>query len=186
MRRSPPARRRRSGTTLVETALVLSILLLFLFGIFEYSRFLLVNQLLANAARDGARYAAVNVDKSGTFLTVAEGGRMCIQDYVIQESKGANNWVENFTITVWPCDNSDTNGAFANPPTIKPKATYASWNEASFTDRLAVRITAKYRPVLPAVWLPSSTGSGWVVPYFSGATGGTVDIQVTAASGSEG
>ena len=67
-------RRLRSGATLVETALVLSLLLLFLFGIFEYARYLLVHQLLANAARDGVRYASVNVDKSNAFVTTAEGG----------------------------------------------------------------------------------------------------------------
>ena len=131
MRRCPHTRRRRSGATLVETALVLSVLLLFLFGIFEYTRFLLVNQLLSNAARDGVRYASVNVDKSNAFVTTAEGGRMSITDYVIQETKGANTWVEGFAVSVFPCDNSDTTGAYANPPQIKAKATFASWNEGS-------------------------------------------------------
>jgi hypothetical protein len=188
MRKTTPRRRRRlrSGTTLVETALVLSLLMLFLFGIFEYARYLLVNQLLANAARDGARYAATNVDKSGTFVTVDEGGKDCIRDYVIQEAKGADKWVENFAVSVFPCDTSDTTGIYANPPVIKPKASYASWNEASFTDRLGVQIDAKYRPVLPAVWLPNGGGNGWVVPFYSANGDGTVTIKIVAASGSEG
>ena len=189
MRRRPTARRRlRSGATLVETTLVLSLLLLFLFGVFEYSRYLLVQQLLSNAARDGVRYAAVNVDKSSTFVTTAEGGRISITDYVTQQTNGANNWVEGFTVSVFPCDSSDTTGAYANPPVIKPKSSYNSWNEATFTDRLGVRIDCKYRPVLPVVWLPSpGAGSGWVIPFYSGANSdGTVTMQVTAASGSEG
>lgn len=189
MRRSTPRRRRRlrSGATLVETALVLSLLLLFLFGIFEYARYLLVHQMLANAARDGVRYAATNVDKSSAFVTTAEGGRASITDYVRQEAKGADKWVENFAVSVFPCDNSDTTGIYADPPVIKPKAGYTAWNEASFTDRLGVRIDAKYRPVLPAVWLPNGGQNGWVVPFYSGANGdGTVTIQITAASGSEG
>ena len=186
MRRLTSRRRRRlrGGATLVETALVLSLLLLFLFGIFEYARYLLVTQMLSNAARDGARYAASNVDKSNNFLTVDEGGRECIRDYVVQECRGADKWVENFQVTAFPCDSSDTSGSYANPPQIKPKTSYSSWNEASFTDRLAVRITATYRPVLPVVWLPNAGTNGFVVGFYG--SGGTVPLTITAATGSEG
>lgn len=185
MRRLNARRRRlRGGATLVETALVLSLLLLFLFGIFEYARYLLVTQMLSNAARDGARYAATNVDKSSTFVTVNEGGETCIRDYVIQECKGADKWVEGFTVTAFPCDSSDVSGSYANPPVIKPKASYSSWNEASFTDRLAVRITCTYRPVLPVVWLPNAGTNGFVVGFYG--SGGTVPLTITAATGSEG
>lgn len=186
MRRITLRRRRlRSGATLVETALVLSLLLLFLFGIFEYARYLLVNQMLANAARDGARYAAANVDKSGTFVTVDEGGRECIRDYVVQECKGADKWVDNFLVEVFPCDSSDTTGSYANPPVIKPKATYASWNEASFTDRLAVRITCTYRPVLPVVWIPQAGTSGFRVGFY-GSNSSAVPLTIVAATTPEG
>ncbi len=181
-------RRLRSGATLVETALVLSILLLFLFGIFEYSRYLLVNQMLANAARDGARYASTNVDKSNTFLTTDEAGKTCIRDYVIQECKGADKWVEGFTVDAFPCDNSDVNGSYANPPQLKPKTgwpTTVAWNEASFTDRLAVRITCTYRPVLPVVWLPQAGNGGFVVGFY-GSNSSAVPLTITAATGSEG
>ena len=40
MRLCPVARRRRGGVTIVEAALLLSIFLLFLFGVFEYARLL--------------------------------------------------------------------------------------------------------------------------------------------------
>ena len=53
--------------TLVESALVLGIFLVLLFGIFEYCRFLLVLHVTTNASRDGARYASVNWDKPSTF-----------------------------------------------------------------------------------------------------------------------
>ncbi len=187
MRRMTARRRRRlrSGATLVETAMVLSLLMLFLFGIFEYSRYLLVSQMLANAARDGARYAATNMDKSGTFVTVDEAGRECIQDYVIQECKGADKWVDAFTVTAFPCDSSDVNGAYANPPVIKPKASYSSWNEASFTDRLAVRITGTYRPVLPVVWIPQAGTSGFKVGFY-GSSSNAVPLTFTAATTPEG
>lgn len=186
MRRTTARRRRRlrSGATLVETALVLALLLLFLFGIFEYARYLLVNQLLSNAARDGVRYAAANVDKSGTFVTVDESGLTNITDYVKGECHGADQWVSGFAVSVYPCDNSDTTGTYADPPVIKPKAGYTSWNQATFTDRLAVQIDATYKPVLPVVWLPNAGTSGFVVSFYG--SGGSVTLKVIAASGSEG
>src|SRR5689334_17002312 len=58
---------RRRGVTVVEGALVLSVFLLLLFGMFEYCRFLLVLHVTNNAAREGARYAVVNVDKPSDF-----------------------------------------------------------------------------------------------------------------------
>jgi Flp pilus assembly protein TadG len=186
MRRITHRRRRlRSGATLVETALVLSLLLLFLFGIFEYSRYLLVNQMLANAARDGARYASTNVDKSNTFLTTDEAGKTCIRDYVISECKGADKWVENFQVSVWPCDSSSTAGIYADPPLVTPKPGWTQWNDASFTDRLAVRITCTYRPVLPVVWLPQAGNGGFVVGFY-GSNSSAVPLTITAATGSEG
>lgn len=185
MRRMTARRRPRSGATLVETALVLSLLLLFLFGIFEYARYLLVNQLLSNAARDGARYAACNVDKQSNFVTVDDPtGVMNITSYVKQECHGADKWVESFAVSVFPCDNSATTGSYANPPVIKAKASYNSWNEASFTDRLGVQITCTYRPVLPVVWLPQAGQSGFVVGFYGGSN--TVNLTITAATGSEG
>ena len=48
-------RKRRNATTLVETAIVISVCLLFLFGIVEYGRFLMIQHLINNAAREGAR-----------------------------------------------------------------------------------------------------------------------------------
>ena len=53
---------RRRGMTLVESTLVLMVFLMLLFGIFEYCRFLMVLHITNNAARDGARYAVVNLD----------------------------------------------------------------------------------------------------------------------------
>jgi Flp pilus assembly protein TadG len=179
MRRTHPTRRHRTrGTTLVETALVLSLLLLFLLGVFEYGRYLMITQLLANAARDGVRYAATNVDKSSSFVTVDEGGRTNITDYVKQECHGADTLIGSFAMTVYPCDNTYL---YANPPVIQAKASYSSWNQASFTERLAVEITGTYKPVLPVVFLPPPIGLS--VSFFGS---NTVPIKIAAASGSEG
>lgn len=51
---------RGRGVTLVETALVLPIIMLMLMGIIECARYYYIQSVLANAAREGARYAIVN------------------------------------------------------------------------------------------------------------------------------
>jgi Flp pilus assembly protein TadG len=52
----------RQGTTLVQTAVALPMMLLFLFGIFEFSRYVMMLQVLNNAAREGCRYAVMHTD----------------------------------------------------------------------------------------------------------------------------
>ena len=64
--------RLRRGAAIVESTLVLSVFLMLLFGMFEYCRFLLVLHVTNNAARDGVRYAAVNVTKPATDVTLSE------------------------------------------------------------------------------------------------------------------
>jgi Flp pilus assembly protein TadG len=58
----------RSGSALVETAIALPICLLFIFGVMEYGRYLMMLHLANNAAREGARYAV-----SHTQPVVLEG-----------------------------------------------------------------------------------------------------------------
>jgi len=57
-------RHQRPGATAVEAALVLTITFLFIFGVFEYCRFLFFLEVAENAAREGARYATVNTARS--------------------------------------------------------------------------------------------------------------------------
>jgi Flp pilus assembly protein TadG len=54
--------KRRLGSALVETAVVLPLCLLFIFGIMEYGRYLMMMHLAHNAAREGARYAVSHTD----------------------------------------------------------------------------------------------------------------------------
>ena len=48
----------RRGAAIVEFAFVVPILLMFIFGVLEFSRMVYVRHILHNAAREGARYAA--------------------------------------------------------------------------------------------------------------------------------
>jgi Flp pilus assembly protein TadG len=179
MRCQNQSRRRRSGATIVEAALVLALFLMFLFGLFEYTRYLLVHQLLANAARDGVRYASTNVDKSNSFLTVDEGGKTNITTYVRGECKSADTWIDGFAVNVWPCDNTQLMNM--TTPVIQAKSGYTSWNQATFTERLALEITGTYRPVLPVVWLPN--GGGLKVGFYG--SGNSVPVRIVAVSNPE-
>ena len=51
-----------TGQALLEFALVISILIFLLMGIFDLGRVVYTNTDLSNAAREGARFAAVNHD----------------------------------------------------------------------------------------------------------------------------
>jgi Flp pilus assembly protein TadG len=55
-------RRRVGGSVLIEAALTLPFLILLIMGIFEFGRILMIQQALTNAAREGARVAALDID----------------------------------------------------------------------------------------------------------------------------
>lgn len=54
-----PRSGRRAGATAVECAVMLPLVVLFVLGIIEFGRVMMVTQILTNGARDGARRAAV-------------------------------------------------------------------------------------------------------------------------------
>ena len=122
-----------------------------------------------NAARDGVRYATINVSKNTNFVTVADGTDMSITSYVESRMGGANTLIENFQVQVFACDPSSL---YLDPPQIVPKSG-APWNGATFTERIAVKITGQYRPILPVF-----------VFFFS--SNQTIPIEISAAAGSEG
>ena len=66
-RHGPPAARR--GTTMVETAMILSVLFLILFGIVNGAIVVFRYQQCAHMAREGSRWAAVhNADSASTVV----------------------------------------------------------------------------------------------------------------------
>ncbi len=204
------ALRGRRGATTVEFALVCSVFFLFLFGVFEYCRYLVLLQGVSNAARDAARFATVNVnyltqtspapapsqDFRGTAITdygypdqgvagypgtkpvflvpaikgyllgpydsdpantdpsrrlILPQGRLAgIQRMLTPVTAGAE------LVQVYPCDPL---ALYADPPTFAPRTQPqtvngavlpAVWNRAQFTERIAVRVTGTYTPVLPS------------------------------------
>ncbi len=164
--------------TLVESALVLSIFLMLLFGIFEYCRFIMVMHVTNNAARDGARYAAVNVNCPSDQIANKQAA---IVQYTKDRMAGVTQNISGLAVAVYPCDSA---GLTSSPPVLRSKSTtgaapypdpfgstpYTPWNNAAFTERIAVTIKGTYTPVLPTLlFMPT-----------------TIPIYVTAVTESEG
>lgn len=59
----------RKAAALVETAVILPIFVMLMVGLVEFSRMLMVKQVITNAAREGARAGAVNLDDGQALLT---------------------------------------------------------------------------------------------------------------------
>lgn len=85
-------RGKRRGATVVETALVLMPLTMFLLGVFEYGWLLMNWNVLNNAAREGCRYALVN----NTSPTISADVQTTVTNYMAGQSGNFNS----FTVTV--------------------------------------------------------------------------------------
>lgn len=59
-RPGPCTQRQRTGAAVVELAVVLPLFVLLVFGTIEFGRMVMVQQVLTNAAREGARSAVLN------------------------------------------------------------------------------------------------------------------------------
>lgn len=122
-------RTRRRGMTIVEATLVMSVFLMLLFGLFEYCRFLLVLHITNNAARDGARYAVVNLDKPDNFsVTDFTASKPSIANYTTARMGGVWKQINNvdathspngYQVAVYACDQT---GLSLGTPVIRPRA----------------------------------------------------------------
>jgi Flp pilus assembly protein TadG len=71
--------RARPGAAAVETALVLPLFFLIVFGVIEFGRAFMVAQLLTNAAREGARAA---ITAGSTNAAVVTKVKALVNDYI--------------------------------------------------------------------------------------------------------
>lgn len=72
MRIPKSVRRNRRGAAAVEFAIVAPLLFLVVFGIIEVGRVMMVQHVLTNAAREGARQAAFNSSTTASVQEVVE------------------------------------------------------------------------------------------------------------------
>jgi Flp pilus assembly protein TadG len=90
-----PSQPRRRGAVAVETAICLSLLLSLVFGVFEFSRLLMVRNLVNNAAREGCRYAIAN----NTSTTISSDVQAIATRYMIGQTFGFTNLTVSVTGT---------------------------------------------------------------------------------------
>ena len=131
----------RHGAAAVETAMVLPIALLFMFGIMEYGRFVMTQQVLTNAAREGCRYAVTLVNPV-TLAGVTYGAATSNVTTVISNvSPGVTLGSQSTQVYA-----SDTLGN-----------NLGTWTSAVEGQCICVKITGNYIPLLSTyLHMPSS------------------------------
>src|SRR5947209_3394856 len=128
-----PRQQSRRGATAVETAVVISVALLFIFGILEYARLAYFFHVADNAAREGARYAVVH---TGDGTTAAQ-----VQAVVTAAMTGQQATLQPGTFAV---------NVFNADPTTGAAIASTSWSDSPFTGAIGVQVTGKYAFVLPS------------------------------------
>jgi Flp pilus assembly protein TadG len=126
----------RRGAAAVETALVILPVVMFLCGVFEYGRLLMVWNVLNNAAREGCRYALVN-NTASTIVTD-------VQNVVTTRMAGQTAAFKSGTFTV------SVSGTHAGASTAV--------NNLLPGDFITVSVTGQYSfmNIIPVVPMPSS------------------------------
>jgi Flp pilus assembly protein TadG len=77
------ARRRCRGQSVAEFALVIPLFLVMLFGIIDIGRVIWANDALANASREGARYASVTGSSLITSMSTKDQIKAYTRNYAI-------------------------------------------------------------------------------------------------------
>jgi fructose-specific component phosphotransferase system IIB-like protein len=117
-------RRNRQGAAAVEFAIVAPVFFLMIFGMIEFGRAIMVQQILTNASREGAREAVVDGAVKATVITH-------VGNYL------ANSGITGATVTML-----DKDGASVDPSTM------------SYGEPLTVKVQIAFSNVswLPAPW----------------------------------
>jgi Flp pilus assembly protein TadG len=121
--------RQRSGATAVELAAVILVFVMLLFGILEYCMIVFTQNVVENAAREGARYAVVNSTDS-TMVTDT-------QTYVMSLMDGLNLKDAPYACNVYLADANGNNIGAATG--------------AQFGQYICVDVSVTYTPMTPGL-----------------------------------
>jgi Flp pilus assembly protein TadG len=124
---------RRRGAALVETALVLPIMLLFLLGIMEYGRYFFVLQLATNAAREGCRYAVTHTNPVTLGGTTTGNATSNVTNVVSNFLAGQS--LSSQAVQVYQSDSQGNN--------------IGAWNVATPGQFVCVQITGNFQITVP-------------------------------------
>lgn len=159
---------RTKAQGMVEFALVLPILLLLVFGIIEFGRLLFMFASVSSASREGARYGAA----AGYFGGVQRFEDCTgIEDAAIRIGRFAG--VGSSDVAIQYTKYND-DGSTSTITTCPPPA-----GQINLADRIVVRVTRNYQPLVPLVNIPpipiSSTTARTIVKsvFIAGTPGPT-------------
>lgn len=139
MRRT--SNKRRRGAALMEAGLVMPVVLLFLFGIFEYGRYLMTLHSYNNAAREGVRYALANTQPITISGNTSANTDQAVKDALTKYLAGQQLTAQDIQVY-----KSDANGN-----------NIGAWTGAKFGERICVKVTGQYEFAGPMMLLlPSS------------------------------
>lgn len=99
---SAVSRHYQRGTTLPETAIVITVMLMVLFGIIDFGRAMYTYGFIANIAREGARWAIVRGNGCSTLADHCDAASSDVQTYVRSLSEGATTANSITATAVWP------------------------------------------------------------------------------------
>ncbi len=135
-------RTRRAGAVLVEAALVLPLVLLFILGLMEYSRYLMTLHVFTNAASAGAVYAARHT--SPIVINGATYGNATSNVLGVVNTALAGQQLSGQNTSVYLSDSAGNN--------------LGTWTNAQAGQYVCVQITGTYSFLVPWWWfgLPSS------------------------------
>jgi len=107
-------RRKRRATAAVEFAVVAPVFLLLVFGMIEYGRMVMVQQIITNASREGARTAVLDGSTTSSVQTA-------VNNYLTAGS------ISGATVTVNP--NPPSNAQYGDPVTVTVSVPFSqvSW-----------------------------------------------------------
>lgn len=134
-----------NGAALVEMALVLPLLMLLVFGIIDFGLCTKDRMAVSQAAREGARVAAVG------------GGTSAIKDSVVAGSPVLTISRSNITITTGaPSTDPKTWGALGDTTDALGKTV----NNAVSGNMIRIQVTSTYTPITSLFWHVKPTLSG--------------------------
>ncbi len=132
----PSRCRGERGVNLVEFALVLPVLLTFVFGLTDLGRAVYDYNTLANAAREGARYGIVLVDSDG-FYTPYDTPGNTPGPYTASDYAGTTTIVGRASAIASTLDLSQMTVTISAPQLI-------------YLDRVTVSVSYPFRPMMTA------------------------------------
>jgi len=111
--------RRRTGTAVVEFAVVAPVFFLLIFGMIEYGRMVMVQQVITNAAREGARKGVLDATTTSDVTTV-------VSNYLTSAN------ISGATTTVSPDPPSNATSGGSVTVTVSVPYSSVSWLPHSF------------------------------------------------------